>query len=311
MSTTATDRPDFSIRRLSPALGAEVVGLDASEPFEPHTLQVLRDAFQEHHMLCFRDQALGDEAMIAFSKQFGPLEEFPEKDKTKDRIEVYHVANVSPEGEHLPDDDQRVIYQRNNARWHTDSSYRYVPSLASIMYGVEVLPEDARGGETGFSNMLAAYAALPEEMKRKLEPLHQVHSYGEIRRLEPGLPPISAHERDALPPVTHPVIRVHPDRGYRRSLYFTSNTSLEIGGGTLEEGVALHRWLVDFASREAFCYYHRWRTNDLVMWDNRVLLHRAIEYDYARYRRVLRRTTVAGSGPIMGPFWPEARATAG
>ena len=311
MSTTATDRPDFSIRRLSPALGAEVVGLDASEPFEPHTLQVLRDAFQEHHMLCFRDQALDDEAMIAFSKQFGPLEEFPEKDKTKDRIEVYHVANVSPEGEHLPDDDQRVVYQRNNARWHTDSSYRYVPSLASIMYGVEVLPEDARGGETGFSNMLAAYAALPEEMKRKLEPLHQVHSYGEIRRLEPGLPPISAHERDALPPVTHPVIRVHPDRGYRRSLYFTSNTSLEIGGGTLEEGVVLHRWLVDFASREAFCYYHRWRTNDLVMWDNRVLLHRAIEYDYARYRRVLRRTTVAGSGPVMGPFWPEARAAAG
>ena len=311
MSTTATDRPDFSIRRLSPALGAEVVGLDASKPFEPHTLQVVRDAFREHHMLCFRGQTLDDEAMIVFSKQFGPLEEFPEKDKTKDKIEVYHVANVSPEGEHLPDDDQRVIYQRNNARWHTDSSYRYVPSLASIMYGVEVLPEDAQGGETGFSNMLAAYAALPEEMKRKLEPLHQVHSYGEIRRLEPDLPPMSAHERNALPPVTHPVIRVHPDRGYRRSLYFTSNTSLEIGGGTLEEGVALHRWLVDFASREAFCYYHRWRVNDLVMWDNRVLLHRAIEYDYARYRRVLRRTTVGGSGPVMGPFWPEARAAAG
>ena len=311
MSTTATDRPDFSIRRLSPALGAEVVGLDASKPFEPHTLQVVRDAFREHHMLCFRGQTLDDEAMIVFSKQFGPLEEFPEKDKTKDKIEVYHVANVSPEGEHLPDDDQRVIYQRNNARWHTDSSYRYVPSLASIMYGVEVLPEDAQGGETGFSNMLAAYAALPEEMKRKLEPLHQVHSYGEIRRLEPDLPPMSAHERNALPPVTHPVIRVHPDRGYRRSLYFTSNTSLEIGGGTLEEGVALHRWLVDFASREAFCYYHRWRANDLVMWDNRVLLHRAIEYDYARYRRVLRRTTVGGSGPVMGPFWPEARAAAG
>ena len=311
MSTAESIQHDFSIRRLSPALGAEVIGLDASKPFEPHTLQVLREAFQEHHMLCFRGQQLDDEAMIGFSKQFGPLEEFPEKDKTKDTIEVYHVANVSPEGKHLSEDDQRVIYQRNNARWHTDSSYRYVPSLASIMYGVEVLPEEAQGGETGFSNMLAAYAALPEEMKRRLEPLHQVHSYGEIRRLEPNLPPMSAHERNALPPVTHPVIRVHPDRGYRRSLYFTSNTSLEIGGGTLEEGVALHRWLVDFASREAFCYDHRWRTNDLVMWDNRVLLHRAIEYDYARYRRVLRRTTVAGSGPIMGPFWPEARAAAG
>ena len=179
------------------------------------------------------------------------------------------------------------------------------------MYGIEVLPEEAQGGETGFSNMLAAYAALPEEMRRRLEPLHQVHSYGEIRRLEPSLPPMSAHERDALPPVTHPVIRVHPDRGHQRSLYFTSNTSLEIGGGTHEEGVALHRWLVDFVGRDEFCYYHRWRPLDLVMWDNRVLLHRAIEYDYEKYRRVLRRTTVGGSTPIMGPFWPEAQAAAG
>ena len=311
MSTAEAVRYDFAIRRLSPALGAEVVGLDASKPFEPRTLRLLQDAFQEHHLLCFRGQWLDDAELIAFSKQFGPLEEFPEKDKTKEKIEVYHVANVSPEGEHLAADDQRVIYQRNNARWHTDSSYRFIPSLASIMYGVEVLPEEAQGGETGFSNMLAAYTALSEEMKRTLEPLHQVHSYGEIRRLEPGLPPMSAHERDALPPVTHPVVRVHPDRGYRRSLYFTSNTSLEIGGGTHEEGAALHRRLVDFASRDAFCYYHRWRSRDLVMWDNRVLLHRAIEYDYARYRRVLRRTTVAGSVPVMGPFWPEARAATG
>ena len=311
MSTAEAVRYDFTIRRLSPTLGAEVVGLDASKPFEPRTMQLLQDAFQEHHLLCFRGQWLDDAELIAFSKQFGPLEEFPEKDKTKEKIEVYHVANVSPEGEHLAADDQRVIYQRNNARWHTDSSYRFIPSLASIMYGVEVLPEEAQGGETGFSNMLAAYAALPEETKRKLEPLHQVHSYGEIRRLEPDLPPMSAHERDALPPVTHPVVRVHPDRGYRRSLYFTSNTSLEIGGGTHEEGAALHRRLVDFASRDAFCYYHRWRPRDLVMWDNRVLLHRAIEYDYAKYRRVLRRTTVAGSVPVMGPFWPEARAATG
>ena len=125
------------------------------------------------------------------------------------------------------------------------------------------------------------------------------------------MPPITAAERDSMPPVTHPVIRVHRDRGYRRSLYFTSNTSLEIGGMTLEEGRALHGWLVDYVSRPEFCYFHCWRTNDLVMWDNRVLLHRAIEYDYTRYRRVLRRTTVAGSGPIMGPSWPEARAASG
>ena len=302
---------DFTVAPVSPALGAEVVGLDVSRPLDPPALAIVRDAFQDHHLLCFRDQRLDDYQLVAFSTQFGPLETFPEKDKTKGKVEVYNVANVSPEGEHLAEDDPRVIFQRNNGRWHTDSSYRYIPSLASIMYGIEVLPEDAEGGETGFSNMLAAYAALPEDMKAQLAPLHQVHSYADIRRLEPTMPPMTAEERDAMPPVTHPVIRVHPDRGYRRSLYFTSNTSLEIGGMTLEEGKALHRWLVDYVSRPEFCYFHRWRPNDLVMWDNRVLLHRAIVYDYARYRRVLRRTTVAGGSPVMGPFWPEAREAAG
>jgi alpha-ketoglutarate-dependent 2,4-dichlorophenoxyacetate dioxygenase len=239
---------------------------------------------------------------MTFSVQFGPLEAFPEQDKTKGKIEVYNVANVSPEGEHLAVEDPRVIFQRNNARWHTDSSYRFEPSLASILYGIEVLPEGAEGGETGFSNMLLAYEALPDDMKRRLEPLHQVHNYEGIRRLEPTMPPTSQVERDAFPPVTHPLIRVHPDRGGRRSLYFTCNTSREIGGGTLDEGQKLHEWLREWVDQPRFCYYHRWRVFDLVMWDNRVLLHRAIPYDYAKYRRVLRRTTVAGRGPVMGPF---------
>jgi taurine dioxygenase/alpha-ketoglutarate-dependent 2,4-dichlorophenoxyacetate dioxygenase len=116
------------------------------------------------------------------------------------------------------------------------------------------------------------------------------------------MPPTSPLERDAFPPVTHPLIRVHPDRDGRRSLYFTCNTSREIGGGTLEEGQTLHEWLREWADQGRFCYYHRWRLYDLVMWDNRVLLHRAIPYDYAKYRRVLRRTTVAGKGPVLGPF---------
>jgi alpha-ketoglutarate-dependent 2,4-dichlorophenoxyacetate dioxygenase len=293
---------DLAIQSLSPTLGAEIVGLDLAQPLDPRALGRVRDAFHEHHMLCFRDQRLTDEQLMTFSVQFGPLEAFPEQDKTKGKIEVYNVANVSPEGEHLAVEDPRVIFQRNNARWHTDSSYRFEPSLASILYGIEVLPEGAEGGETGFSNMLLAYEALPDDMKRRLEPLHQVHNYEGIRRLEPTMPPTSQVERDAFPPVTHPLIRVHPDRGGRRSLYITCNTSREIGGGTLDEGQKLHEWLREWVDQPRFCYYHRWRVFDLVMWDNRVLLHRAIPYDYAKYRRVLRRTTVAGRGPVMGPF---------
>jgi alpha-ketoglutarate-dependent taurine dioxygenase len=301
---------DFEINRLSPALGAEVVGLDLAKPFDDATLARVNEAFLEHHVLCFRDQTLSDAELIAFSRQFGPLEEFPEKDKTKGRVEVYNVANVSPEGEHLPENDQRVIFQRNNARWHTDSSYRYVPSLASILYGLEVPPEDAVGGETDFSNMFAAYEALDEAMKRRIEPLHMVHYYECIRRLEPAMPPTTPEERDAVPPVSQPLVRVHPERGFRRSLYFTTNTGREISGMTLEEGQALHDWLREWIGRPEFCYRHRWRQGDVVMWDNRCLLHRAVPYDYAAFRRVLRRTTVAGAGPVLGPFSQAVREAA-
>ena len=298
----------FRINRLCDALGAEIIGLDVSQALAPAALARLDQAFLDHHMLCFREQDLSPDAQIAFSKQFGELEAFPEKDKSKDKVELYHVANVSTDGEHLAEDDQRVIFQRNNARWHTDSSYRFTPSLASIMYGVEVLPPEAKGGETAFSNMLLAWQALDGDTKARLEPLHMVHYYDCIRRLEPTMPPMTPQERDAVPPVTHPLVRVHPDRGYARSLYFTTNTGAEIGGGTLEEGRALHRYLAEHIDGQAFCYSHRWRKGDLVMWDNRVLLHRAVNYDNARYRRVLWRTTVGGSGPVLGPFSREVTA---
>ena len=299
----------FQIKRLSNALGAEIVGVDVSKPLAPAALARVEQAFADHHMLCFRKQRLCPEAQIAFSKQFGELEAFPEKDKTTGKIELYHVANVSPDGEHLADDDQRVIFQRNNARWHTDSSYRFIPSLASIMYGVEVLPPEAEGGETAFSNMLLAWQALDDETKARLEPLHMVHYYDCIRRLEPAMPPMTPGERDAIPPATHPLVRVHPERRYARSLYFTTNTGAEIGGATLEEGRVLHRFLAEHIEKPAFCYAHRWREGDLVMWDNRVLLHRAVPYDSARHRRVLWRTTVGGAGPVLGPFSRELRET--
>ena len=293
---------EFSIRRIDPALGAEVTGLDVSAPLDETSLTCIRDAFQEHHLLCFRDQSLSSEQQVAFTKQFGELEAFPEADKTKEAPVVYHVANVSTDGVLLGSKHTQSIFQKVNARWHTDSSYRSIPSLASIMSGIEVMPDEAKGGETEFSNMFAAYDALSEEMKLQLEPLHMVHYYEFGRRLFEDLPPVSHAEKSLVPPVTHPVIRLHADRDNRRSLFFTTNAGNEIGGMTLEEGQALHRKLASHVSKPEFCYKHRWRQNDLVMWDNRCLLHRAKGYDMDYYRRVFRRTTVAGCGPIRGPF---------
>ena len=292
----------FDIRPLSGILGAEVIGLDVSRPLDGPTLSKIDDAFQTHHLLCIRDQHLTPEQQVSFSRQFGELETFPEADKTKEAPVIYHVANVSTDGELLGARHVQSIFQKVNARWHTDSSYRAIPSLASIMYGLEVMPADAIGGETEFSNMFLAYDALSEEMKAQLEPLHMVHYYEFGRRLFEELPPVSHAEKSLVPPVTHPVIRVHPDRDGRRSLFFTTNAGNEIGGMTLEEGQALHRKLASHVSSAKFCYKHRWQVNDLVIWDNRCLLHRARGYDMDRYRRVFRRTTVAGAGPIRGPF---------
>ena len=291
-----------TINPLGATLGAEVIGIDLSRPIDGPSFAELRDALQRHHVLCFRAQQLTERQQIAFSKLFGPLEAFPEKDKTKSASTIYNVANVSAEGEHLPVDDHRVIAQKANARWHTDSSYRYIPSYCSLLYGIEVLPDEAEGGETEFSNMFLAYDALSDAMKRRLEPLHMVHYYEFGRRIFPQLPPVSQAESDFVPPVCHPLVRVHADRGKRRSLFITMNAGNEISGMSLEDGQALHRELAAHVSRREFCYRHRWRQGDLVVWDNRCLLHRARDYDMARYRRVSRRTTVAGAGPILGPY---------
>ncbi len=292
----------LTIRRVADALGAEVTGVDLSRELDGHTVRAIEAAFVEHHALVFPDQNLTTEQQIAFSRCFGPLEVFPEKDKIKGDSLVYNVANVTADGIKLGSNDTPVIYQKVNARWHTDSSYRSIPSLASIMYGIEVMPEGSEGGETAFANMFAAYDALSDGMKRRLEPLHMVHYYEFGRRLFPQLPPVTPDEREMVPPVCHPVIRVHPDRGGRRSLFITTNAGNEIGGMALGEGQALHQELAAHVSELRFRYSHRWRVGDLVMWDNRCLLHRAEKYDMDRYRRVLRRTTVAGSGPILGPF---------
>ena len=298
------------ITRLSPVLGAEVTGLDLSQPIDDAQIAEIREALDEYGVLCFRDQKLTEEQQIAFSKRWGPLEDFPEENKTVAASTVYNVANVSAEGEHLPEDDHRVIFQKVNALWHTDSSYRYIPAYASLLYGIEVMPDDAVGGRTGFSNMVAAYEGLSDEIKEKIEPLHMVHSYEHGRRVFGSLPPLSNFEKNTVPPVAHPLVRVHPDRNHRRSLYITANAGNEVSGMSLEDGQALHRQLVEHIARLEFCYFHKWKKGDLVVWDNRSTLHKAEVYDMARYRRVFRRTTLAGNGPVLGPYSQAVRAKA-
>jgi len=289
-------------KKLSDYFGIELTDIDLSKNFSNTEIKNLEQLFQDNHLIVFRNQSLTDNQQLKFTEYFGDLEVFPEADKTKDSPKTYHVANVSLEGKHLTDQDDQVIFQKVNQRWHTDSSYRFIPSYASLLYGIEVLPNEAIGGETEFVNMFKVYENLNDELKEKLESLHMVHYYEFGRRMFPNLPPISAFERENIPPVSHPLIRLHPDRNNKKSLFFTANAGNEIGGMKQEEGASLHSDLVDVVESSKYRYKHRWERGDLVMWDNRCLMHRAIPYDMNKYRRVFRRTTVAGNGAIKGPF---------
>ena len=150
--------------------------------------------------------------------------------------------------------------------------------------------------------MFKVYETLDSTLKNKLEFLHMVHYFEFGRRMYPELPPMNAFERENIPPVSHPLIRLHPDRNNKKSLFFTANTGKEISGLTQGTGALLHSDLVKIVNNSSYKYKHRWDKGDLVMWDNRCLLHRAIPYNMNKYRRVFRRTTIAGIGPIKGPY---------
>ena len=166
----------MDIKNLSKDFGVELKNFDCSKEIKSDEIELLKKIMQDRHFICFKNQNLDGNNLAKFTKNFGDLEAYPEKDKTKGKIEIFNVSNVSEDGEHLSPDDQRVILQKNNSRWHTDSSYRYYPSIFSILYGQETLPDEAKGGQTEFSNMLLAYENLSDDKKLLLTPLHQVHS---------------------------------------------------------------------------------------------------------------------------------------
>ena len=185
-------------KSLPGCFGIELSKIDLSSRLSNDEIANIKKLFQDFHLIVFKEQNLNDDDQLKFTEYFGELEEFPEADKTKESNKTYHVANVTVEGKHLTEEDDQVIFQKVNQRWHTDSSYRFIPSYASLLYGIEVLPDEARGGETEFVNMFKVYENLEDNLKTKLESLHMVHYYEYGRRMFPNLPPVSAFERENI-----------------------------------------------------------------------------------------------------------------
>jgi alpha-ketoglutarate-dependent 2,4-dichlorophenoxyacetate dioxygenase len=285
----------ITLKRLHPLFVAEVGGVDLTHPIDDGTFAQILDAFNEHSVLVFHDQPLTDEQQIVVSRRFGPLEPTIKSIARNERVarEIADLSNVDPEGRLIPPEDRRMLYQSGNQLWHSDSSFKKVPALASLLSAREVPPE---GGETEFASLPGAWAALPPPTRQRLEELVAVHHFAYSRGLvAPGL--LTPEQEAALPPVRQALVRTNPVNG-RKSLYVGSHAS-HIVGMPEEEGRTLLELLLAFATQSQFVYGHRWRVGDFVIWDNRAVLHRGRPWDAGRYRRVMHRTTVAGDGPTV------------
>jgi alpha-ketoglutarate-dependent taurine dioxygenase len=271
--------------RLSAAGGVAIGGIDLAEPLPPEPKERILEAFRDHHIVVFPGQALTREQQFGFARNFGEVEPHGGRQAGSKRHAVAHViSNLDKDGNPV----DRSSLPVSNYRWHTDKSYRAVPPLLTMLYAVELPPEG--GGDTEFANTLMGYAALPEETKRRIAGLRVVFCWGASGG-------ISAMAMREDPPVDHPLVRTHPDTGHK-ALYL-GNHSSHILGMPEAEGAALLAELLEHATQRQFVYTQRWRKGDLVMWDNRCLLHRAVaNYDMGKYRRVLHRSVVRGTAPF-------------
>ena len=284
----------LDIRPLHPRFGAEIRGVDVRR-VDDATFAEIVAAFDEHSVLLFRGQSIGDEEQIVFSRRFGPLETSLRTITSLAKVapEVSNLANVDAEDRLIPAGDKRNLFNAGNQMWHSDSSFKRVPAHASLLSAREVPP---RGGETEFASMRVAYAALPEATQRFLEGKVAIHSFVYSRGLiDDGLlPPEHAAQ---VPPVPQALVRANPRHG--RKAFYVGSHACEIVGMPTGEARALLRDLLERATKPALVYTHGWRPGDLVMWDNRCVLHRGRPWDESVYRRVMHRTTVAGQQPVV------------
>jgi taurine dioxygenase len=281
------------VRKADAACGAEIV-FDLSRSIDDAAFAELERLFHDNIIVFFRGQHLSEEQHIDFSRRFGELEiHIVKKYLLPGHPEILLISNVrNNAGEHIGLADAGFT-------WHTDTSYRRLPSRCSLLYAKEVPVRDGTPlGDTVFANTAAAYDALPEATKRRLAGLKVIHRYSMRRRVENSpRPKLTAAQLAETPDIAHPIVRTHPHTG-RKALYVTAGECIGIEGMPEDEALQLIDELDAFCVRPGFCYRHSWRVGDLVMWDNASAMHLAI-CDYALpQRRLMHRTTVIGTEPF-------------
>jgi len=286
----------MTIRPVQPGFVGEVSGIDLREKLTREQVAAIEAGMDQYAVLTFPGQQLDDEQQWAFSANFGELEATltgqlarPETRRFQ-RPELGDISNLDGEDKLRARDDSRRMYALANRLWHSDASFRPYGAGYTLLHA-RIVP--GKGGNTEFADMRAAYDALDEEMKAQVEGLIAEHSIV-FSREQIGVEVKSDANADKLRPVQHPLVVTHPVTG-RKSLYLSSHIG-GIVGWPVPEARAFIRDLTEHATQRQFVYAHQWRVDDLVMWDNRMVMHRARAFADLKEKRDLRRTSIKGTG---------------
>ena len=271
------------------ALGAEIRGVDLAEPIDDATFAAIEGAYDEHGVIFFRGQRITPSEQVAFTRRFGAIEFniFGERWSVPGSPEIVVVSNITEDG-------RPIGVRRAGENWHSDMCYAPRPPRGTMLYALEV-PEllGLTLGDTEFASAAAAWDALPDAIRHRLEGRQAVFDFCGRKR---AFPPTQA-EKDRYPPVRHPIARTHPRTG-RKCLYVMRDDCTGIEGIAPDEAEALIAALADHIVKPAFVYRHQWRQGDVLMWDNCTVQHRAIQdYDMPQ-RRLMHRTTMDGAAPM-------------
>ena len=281
---------------LGEAIGAEIKGVDVASGVDDAQFQAVRDALHRHGVIVLRDQHLTSTDQIAFSKRFGSMRvSFYNRYAVPDHPELTVVSNIVEDGRAIGIADAGML-------WHTDGSYLRTPDMYTLLYSLEIPQENGRAlGDTLFVSSAAAYEALPDVDRRRLEGQRAVHSFAhhlEKKRQSGNLKraPLTEAQKKETPDVDHPIVRTHPVTG-RKCLYVTEGHTASIVGLPEPESAALLERLWAHLKTPAFIYRHTWRVGDLIVWDNCTAHHLAV-FDYGERRRRLHRAGISGGVPI-------------
>lgn len=277
------DYTRIRVEPLSPALGAEVYGVDLAGPLDESSVAEIRRAFLSHLVIFFRDQTMTPQQFLRFARTMGEPSEYP---MVKGMDEYPEITEV------IKKEDERVNF---GGIWHSDTTYLEYPPMATMLYALEVPPV---GGDTLFANMHMAYESLSSGMQRLLEGLTAVNSAG--KDIAAATRADRIRERpgdvgDSVPTAEHPLVRTHPETGLQ-ALYVNPGHTVRIGGLSEPESAPILDYLYAHQTRAEFTCRFRWRVGSLAFWDNRAAQHYPLN-DYHGYRRAMQRITLAGDRP--------------